>query len=291
MAKKEILKRDDFNSEHNCTWCPGCGNFAIWYMLKQALLELGYKPHEVVIVYGVGCAGNGSNFTDVYAFHGLHGRALPVAQGIKLANSGLKVIVMGGDGDGLAIGIGHFIHACRRNIDLTYIVHDNQIYGLTTGQTSPRSDKGTISKTTPEGSIENPVNPMSLAILSGSTFVARSFSGSPHHLKDTLKSAIAHNGFSFVDVLQPCVTFNKVNTYAWYNSKIYNLNDNPSYNFSSQTSALTKSLEWGDKIPLGVFYKIQAETYEEQLDIKLPIGLAKNSTPVDIRDLLKEFKV
>lgn len=291
MAQKKILKRDDYNSGYKCTWCAGCGNYSIWYMLKQAMLELGYKQHEVVIVYGVGCAGNGANFTDVYAFHGLHGRSLPVAQAIKLVNKGLKVIVMGGDGDGLGIGVGHFIHACRRNIDITYILHDNQIYGLTTGQTSPRSDKGFVTKTTPEGNIEDPVNPISLALTSNASFVARSFSGSPHHLKDTFKQALQHKGFSFVDVLQPCITFNKQNTYAWYNSKIYYLDKQSDYNSRDFGHAINKSFEWGDQIPLGVFYESDRPTYEDQININLNVNKKDDPTPINVSSLLKKFKV
>jgi len=291
MAQKKILKRDDYNTDHKCTWCPGCGNFAIWYMLKQALLELNYKPHEVVIVYGIGCSGNGTNFTEVYSFHGLHGRALPVAQGIKLANKKLKVIVMGGDGDGAGIGVGHFIHACRRNIDITYIMHDNQIYGLTTGQTSPRSDKGMVTKTTPEGNIEDPVNPIALALSSNSTFVARTFSGTPHHLKDTLKKALQHKGFSFVDILQPCITFNKHNTYAWYNSKIYYLENQSDYNPLDFNSALVKAFEWGEKIPIGVFYQTDLPTYEDKINIDLDLDTKDDNSAVNINELLKEFKV
>ncbi len=293
MSIKIIQKRDDYNTDHKCTWCPGCGNYAIWYMLKQAMLELGLSPHEVVIVYGVGCAGNGSNFTDVYAFHGLHGRALPVAQGIKLVNQGLKVIVMGGDGDGLGIGVGHFIHACRRNADITYILHDNQIYGLTTGQTSPRTDKGIITKTSPEGNYEDPINPITLALTNNASFVARSFSGHPHHLKDTLKSALIHKGFSFVDVLQPCITFNKTNTYAWYNDRVYDLATDGEYKNNSYTQALLRSHEWDERIPLGIFFQEEKKTIEEFYSIDQPKLIpGENVIPsFDISDILSDFRI
>ena len=284
-----ITSPDQYNTKHNCTWCPGCGNLAIWYMLKQALFELQIEPHETVIVYGVGCAGNGSNFIRTYGFHGLHGRALPVAQGVKLANNKLKVIVMGGDGDGLGIGVGHFVHATRRNIDLTYILHDNQIYGLTTGQTSPRSDKGMVTKTTPNGNIEDPVNPITLALSSNCSYIARSFSGHPHHLKSTLKQALTHKGFSFVDVLQPCVSFNKKNTYAWYNERIYDLNLNLKYDSTDRDKAWEQGNTWGEKIPIGTFYNKEAPTYEDQLGLKenlIDINLSSN---IDITKLLEEF--
>lgn len=286
-----IEQRDDYNSGKKCTWCPGCGNFAIWYMLKQALMELEIDPSRIVIVYDIGCNGNGSNFTHTYGFHGLHGRSIPVAQGIKLANQGLKVIVVTGDGGGLGLGAGHFIHACRRNIDITYLLHDNQIYGLTTGQTSPRSDRGMVTKTSPEGNIEEPVNPISLALVSNASFVARTFSGSPHHLKDTLKEAITHKGFSFVDIMQPCITFNKVNTYAWYNERVYYINQEQGYDPEDKLKALNKANELGDKIPLGVFHKRDVPTFEDNLNIRLdPIKSPINKS-VDIEKALKLYRI
>lgn len=287
---KPIKHRDDYNSGNKCTWCPGCGNFAIWYMLKQALLELGIEPHQVVIVYDIGCNGNGSNFTHTYGFHGLHGRALPVAQGIKLANQGLKVIVVGGDGGGLGLGAGHFIHACRRNMDITYLMHDNQIYGLTTGQTSPRSDKGMITKTSPEGNFEEPVNPLHLALVAKASYVARTFSGSPHHLKDILKDAITHKGFSYVDILQPCITFNKTNTYAWYSDRIYNINEEIGFNELDFSKAFLKANEWGDKIPMGVFYREDKPTFEELLDINITKHTPVMNT-VNVSSLMNKFLV
>jgi 2-oxoglutarate ferredoxin oxidoreductase subunit beta len=260
-------------------------------MLKQALLELEIDPHKVVIVYGVGCSGNGSNFTEVYSFHGLHGRALPVAQGIKFVNKDMKVIVMGGDGDGMGLGVGHFIHAARRNVDLTYILHDNQIYGLTTGQASPRSDRGFVTKTSPEGTIEDPVNPISLALTANATFVARGFSGSPHHLKDMFKKAILHKGFSFVDVLQPCITFNKHNTYAWYNQRVYDLGEVEEYSTATKFAAWERANEWGEKIPMGVFYTEQKPTYEDLMALKeIPIKKELDDS-IDIKSALKEFKI
>lgn len=284
-----LTHRDDYNSGNKCTWCPGCGNYAIWYMLKQALLELEIDPHNVVVVYDVGCSGNGSNFTHVYGFHGLHGRALPVAQGIKLTNKNLKVIVVGGDGGGLGLGGGHFIHACRRNIDITYLLHDNQIYGLTTGQVSPRSDKGMVTKTSPEGNIEEPVNPLNLALSSNATFIARTFSGSPHHLKDTIKRAIQHKGFSFVDMLQPCITFNKVNSYAWFNERIYYLEQDHSYNSQDRIKAFTKAEEWGEKIPLGIFYSIEKPTFQDLLHLEIN-PVEREVENIDIYEILLEYK-
>jgi 2-oxoglutarate ferredoxin oxidoreductase subunit beta len=259
-------------------------------MLKQALLELEIEPHEVVMVFGVGCSGNGSNFTEVYGFHGLHGRAVPVAQGIKLVNKALKVIVIGGDGDGMGIGLGHFMHASRRNMDITYILHDNQIYGLTTGQASPRSDKGFVTKTSTEGTIEEPINPITVALSAKATHISRSFSGSPHHLKDTLKRAIQHKGFSFVDVMQPCITFNKHNTYAWYTHKVYDLNETD-HDSSNRNQAWEKANEWGEKIPMGTFYSEEKPTYEDLMNLK-QIPVTKDlSQAVNIKSLLKKYQV
>jgi 2-oxoglutarate ferredoxin oxidoreductase subunit beta len=288
---KKITKPDDYNSGNKCTWCSGCGNFAIWYMLKQALYELKIDPHEVVIVYGVGCAGNATNLTEVYGFHGLHGRAIPLATGIKQANNKLKVIVMGGDGDGMGIGVGHFIHAARRNVDITYLLHDNQIYGLTTGQTSPRSDKGMVTKTSPSGNYEEPVNPLSLALSSKCSFVARAFSGSPRHLKDVIKEAIQHEGFSFVDVLQPCITFNKINTYAWFSDRLYDINKEKNYMLHNVVNAYERSLEWGEKIPMGIFYKESRDTLDDFVDIKNKLNYSSRQNALDISEILSEFEI
>lgn len=198
---------------------------------------------------------------------------------------------MGGDGGGMGLGVGHFIHACRRNVDITYIMHDNQIYGLTTGQVSPRSDKGMVTKTSPEGNFEDPVNPLSLALTSNATFVARAFSGNPRHLKDVLKEAIQHKGFSFVDVMQPCITFNKLNTYAWYDSKLYIVNNETNYDPKNFSHALSKSTEWGEKIPMGIFYQVQKQTLEEQYGYKHVLVPGENRPAIDVTDLMEKHKI
>jgi len=251
-----------YNTYQTTSWCPGCGNFGIWYALKNAFNELGFENHEITMVFGIGCSGNLSNFLKVYGFHSIHGRTLPVASGIKLANHKLNVIATSGDGDGLGIGLGHFIHTCRRNIDLTYIIHDNRVYGLTTGQTSPTSPRGFSSKSTPFGVIELPVNPLALAMLSGATFVARGYSGEIDHLSSLIVQAIKHKGFSVIDVLQPCVTFNPSYSYPFYNPRVYKLED-VAHNPEDFDKALKLTLEFNDKIPIGLFYKSQRETYEE----------------------------
>jgi len=215
---------------------------------------LGYKPYEVVIFSGIGCSSNFPHFTSAYGFHAVHGRALPAATGAHLSNPDLKIVVVGGDGDGYAIGMGHFIHACRRNLNLTYMVMNNQIYGLTLGQYSPSSQKGHVTKISPEGVDENPVNPINLALAAGATFVARGFSGEIKHLEQTVMRALQHEGFGFIDVLSPCVTFNRLNTYEWFKERTYDLQEE-SHDSNNLAMALAKGLEWGDRIPIGVFYE------------------------------------
>ena len=244
-------------------WCPGCGDFAVLNALQRALAELDIAPHNVQIVSGIGCSSNLPGFIHAYGFHGLHGRALPVATGAKLGNHALTVIATGGDGDGYGIGVGHFIHTCRRNVDMTYIVMDNQIYGLTTGQASPTTEKDIRTKSTPEGTIETALNPIALALSSGATYVARGFSGDNLHLAQLMKGAIEHKGFALVDVFSPCVTYNKHNTYPWFRERVYKLEDER-HDPSDFRLAIEKAFEWGVRIPLGLFYKVERPTYEDQ---------------------------
>jgi 2-oxoglutarate ferredoxin oxidoreductase subunit beta len=273
---------------HTITWCPGCGDFAILVALKQALVKLGKPAHEVVVASGIGCGGKLPHFIKTYGFEGLHGRVLPAASAIKLANHSLTVIAVGGDGDGYGIGMGHFIHTCRRNIDITYITQDNQVYGLTTGQTSPTSEKGFKTKSTPEGVIEEPINPISLAIAAGATFVARGFSGNLPHLADLIYQGITHKGFAVIDVLQPCVTFNKLNTYEYFTKKCYKLDEK--YDPSDKIAAFAKAQEWREKIPIGVFYKEERPTYEDCSPQLANGPLVKQPIMKDIGELLSEFE-
>lgn len=256
------LPLDLFKSETDPDWCPGCGDFGVLRSLQTALAELGIHPEQTLVCSGIGCSSNLPGFIHAYGFHGLHGRTVPVAVGAKLANPDLTVIAAGGDGDGYGIGVGHFIHAARRNINITYIVMDNQIYGLTTGQVSPTSEFDMRTKSSLEGNIEVPINPLALAISAGATFVARGFSGEAKHLADVIKQAILHKGFSLVDVFSPCVTYNKQNTYPWFKERVYKLEETD-YNPSDLNTALVKSWEWGAEIPLGVFYKVERPTYED----------------------------
>lgn len=255
------LTSESFNTGYLPTWCPGCGDFGIWKSLQGAFAKLGIGPDDGLVVYGIGCHGNMYDWMKMYGFAGLHGRALPVAQGAKLANHTLPVVVVSGDGDCLGEGGNHFIHAAKRNPDLTVIIHDNQVYGLTTGQASPTAKPGFKTKSTPEGATDAPMNPLALALVSGATFVARGFSGDLPGLTALMAEAVTHKGFAVLDVLQPCVTFDKVHTYQWYRQRLYTL-ESSGYTPTNKALALEKAMEWGDKIPLGILYKEERPTSE-----------------------------
>lgn len=246
------------------TWCAGCGNWGIGRSVMAALSESGLSPDGVCIMFDIGCSGNANDFINAYAMHTLHGRSIPAAIGVKLANHDLPVIVMGGDGSLYGEGGNHFLHACRANHDLTVIVHDNSVYGLTKGQASPMADKGYQTKTSPpDGTIETPINPLALAVTQGATFVAQTFSGNIPHLVQTLKQGLAHKGFSLVNVLQPCVTFNKINTYGYYFQKSYQIKD---HDPTDLPAALQLALQpdQEERFPLGVLYQVQKPVYHEQ---------------------------
>lgn len=246
-------------------WCPGCGNFSILKAFNEAMAELGLNPHEFVIVSGIGQAGKFPHYTRCNTFNGLHGRTLPVATGIKLANHKLKVFAVAGDGDCYGEGGNHLIHAIRRNIDVKLFVHDNQIYGLTKGQASPTSMKGTITKIQPFGVFSEQFNPLAMAVALNCSFVARGFAGDMEHLKALIKEAVTHRGFSLIDILQPCVSFNKINTFEWYRQRVYRLSED--YDPFDRAKAFEKSLEWGDSIPIGVVYKTSRPVFEEQIPV------------------------
>ena len=248
------LVKESYKGKIHPDWCPGCGDFSVLAALQTALFELGLKPHQVVVISGIGCSSNLPGFINTYGMHTLHGRALAVGTGVKMGNHELKVICVGGDGDGYGIGGNHFMHTMRRNVDLTYIVMDNQIYGLTTGQTSPTSVKGMKTKSTPHGSVENPINPIPLAMVGGATYVARGFSAKQKHLIEMMKGAIMHNGFALVDVFSPCVTYNKDNTYQWFNPRVKILEEQ-GHDPADFHKALDKGYMWGDEIPIGLFWK------------------------------------
>lgn len=265
------LSVDDFNTACPNTWCPGCGNFGIEIAVKKAFLELvdeqKVKKENLVIVAGIGCHGKISDYLNVNSFNALHGRSLPPATGIKIARPELTVIAMAGDGDAYGEGIDHLIYSAKRNINLTIIIHDNRVYGLTVGQASPTSPLNFKGSATPDGSLDKPINPLELMLVSGATFIARAFSGDAEYLKEIIKKAVNHKGFSFVEVLQPCFTF--FNTFDFYRKNTYLLEDK--YDFSNKVLALEKAREWdysdiiSPKIPLGIFYDIQQPTFDELL--------------------------
>ena len=244
-------------------WCPGCGNFGILEAFNRALIEMEIEPHQVLLVSGIGQAGKLPHYTRGNVFNSLHGRPVPPAIGAKIANSELIVIAVSGDGDAYGEGGNHFLHAARRNHDITYLVHDNQVYGLTKGQASPTSDVGFVTKTTPYGAA-SPVNPIALAIVSGASFVARGFAGDVDHLSNLIKKGITHRGFTLIDILQPCVSFNSKNTFQWYRERVYKLEDGK-YDSSDRKAALEKALIWGEKIPIGIIYEENLQVYEDQL--------------------------
>ncbi len=253
---------DDYKGQ-TPAWCPGCGNFAILKTFKDAVVELGIEPHQMTMVSGIGQAGKFPHYIRCNTFNGLHGRTLPVATGIKLANHGMLVIAVAGDGDCYGEGGNHLTHAMRRNINVKLFVHDNQIYGLTKGQASPTSMKGMKTKNQPFGVFSEQLNPIALAVALDCSFVARGSAGDMPHLKELFKAAIKHKGFSLVDILQPCVTFNKINTYEWYRQRVYHIETD--YNPEDRLEAFKKALEWGDKIPIGIIYRNNRMTFEERM--------------------------
>ncbi|MSO73319.1 MAG: 2-oxoacid:ferredoxin oxidoreductase subunit beta [Rhodospirillaceae bacterium] len=245
---------DDFKGKVDPDWCPGCGDYGVLNCLRRACVDLGLKPHEILTISGIGCSSNFPGFFNSFGMHTLHGRALAVATGAKLANHELTVIVTGGDGDGFGIGGNHFTHTARRNVDLTYIVMDNQIYGLTTGQLSPTSIKGMKTKSTPFGSVEPTYNPITSAIMNGATFVARGFSGDVKHLSMLMQMAIRHKGFSLVQVYSPCPTFNHDNDFKFFKTRVKKLED-ADHDTSDWKTACEKAMEWGDTIYTGLFFQ------------------------------------
>ncbi|MCS7461813.1 2-oxoacid:ferredoxin oxidoreductase subunit beta [Paenibacillus doosanensis] len=283
----------DFRNNIKPNWCPGCGDFSIQAAIQRAAANVGLEPEQLGVVSGIGCSGRISGYINAYGFHGVHGRSLPIAQGLKMANRELTVIAAGGDGDGFAIGMGHTVHAIRRNIDITYIVMDNQIYGLTKGQTSPRSAEGFKTKSTPSGSIETALSPLEVAIAAGATFVAQSFSSNLKQLTALIEAGMKHKGFSFINVFSPCVTFNKVNTYDWFKENIVDLEDTPDYDPSNRVMAMTKIMETNGLLT-GLIYQNNSKTnYESHVAGFKEEALAKQNikiTKEEFEKLMAEFK-
>lgn len=278
---------DDYNTNRFPTWCPGCGNFGIWAALKQAFVKMNWRGDNLVLVYGIGCSGNMADFIKSYGFHSLHGRAIPNAIGIKTANHKLPVICIVGDGDCYGEGGNHLIHAARGNHDITVIVHDNRVYGLTTGQVSPTAQKGFKSKSTPTGIIEERMNPLSIAITGGATFIAQGFAGDIPHLTEIILAGFSHRGFGLINILQPCVTFNKINTYMYFRDHTYKLDQN--HNPKDKLEALQRVLD-EEKLPLGIIYQEKKPTYQENLPQLRETPLVnKEIRPSQVNDLFGEF--
>ena len=286
-----MVTLEDYHSNDPIAWCPGCGNFSILKALKQALVDVQQAPHKLVIVSGIGQAPKTPHYLRCNCFNGLHGRTLPVATGIKLANHKLTVLAQGGDGDGYGEGGNHLLHAMRRNINITYLVHNNQVYGLTKGQASPTSEYGYISNTTPRGAISPACNPLLLAVASDCSFIARGFAGETDHLADLIKEGILHRGFSLIDILQPCVSFNRINTYKWYADRVYKIEADSTYDAWDRSNAFQKAQEWGDKIPIGVIYRSERTIFEDQIPAisEQPL-VAQEADPQAFTTLLDTFK-
>ena len=284
-------KLSDYKTEVHNDWCPGCGDFGILNSIQMSLSDLKIPPHDVALFSGIGCSGKTPHFIHTYGIHTLHGRVLPFAQGAKLSNPSLKIIAVGGDGDGLGIGSGHFVNAGRRNVNMTYIIYNNGVYGLTKGQAAPTLKLGMKTKSLPQPNMNDSINPISLAIISGFTFIARGYSYDIRHLKDIIKKGILHNGLSYIDVLQPCPTYNDINTKEWYQSyeidkenpsikipKLYKLDEENYNGFVNDENeipykislAIEKSREWENRIPIGIFYQNdKAITYEERIENRI----------------------
>ena len=275
------LTAKDFKGKVEPDWCPGCGDYGVLNAIKQALAELQIPPHRVMVVSGIGCSSNLPGFLGAYGMHTLHGRSLPFATGAKIANQELTIIATGGDGDGFGIGVGHFLHAMRRNIDLTYVVMDNQVYGLTTGQVSPTSRKGMKTKSTPFGNLENPINPIPLAIIGGATYVARGYSGNQKHLLELIKGGIQHKGFAFIDVFSPCVTYNKDNTHDFFKQRTRTLTE-MGHDPANKVGAIELGFQWGEEIPIGLFYRNDDEMSLDELEPVLAEGIPLVRRPLGI---------
>lgn len=266
------MKPIEFNTGKVPNWCPGCGNFGIWNALKGALADLEIPHHQIAMVSGIGCSGKMNNYVKTFNLHALHGRTLPVATGIKFANHELTVLANGGDGDGYGMGMGHFIHTMRRNINMTYIVHENRVYGLTTGQAAPTIEQGKKTKSTPFGALETQVNPITTALTGGATFIGQGYSGDLEMTRKVIAEAIRHKGFSLVNILQPCVTFGRWYGFEYFDERVYHLADDyDSADFGKAYAVATEE----NRLPLGVIYKTERPTYEDGLPQLAGEGLAK----------------
>jgi 2-oxoglutarate ferredoxin oxidoreductase subunit beta len=280
---------EDYGTDRKPAWCPGCGNFPILKTLKEALAELDIPPHRVLLVSGIGQASKLPHYLRCNTFNGLHGRTLPVATAARLANHEMRVIAVAGDGDCYGEGGNHLLHAMRRNADISIFVHDNQIYGLTKGQASPTSMEGMKTKVQPYGVLSEQLNPMALAVALDCGFVARGFAGDQDFLKELMKQAILHRGFSLLDIFQPCVTFNRLNTFKWYRERVYRLE--AEHDPEDRAAAFRKALEWGDRIPTGVIFRNSRPTLEERVPALKEAPLVRRGFDMEAAlKVLEEFR-
>jgi 2-oxoglutarate/2-oxoacid ferredoxin oxidoreductase subunit beta len=277
----------DYGPAMAIQWCPGCGNFGILTAMRRALVELGLEPSQVLMVSGIGQAGKFPHYLHSHVFNELHGRPIPAAQAAKIVNNELTVIAFSGDGDAYGEGGNHFVSAMTRNVNITYVVHNNQVYGLTTGQASPTSDLGFITKTTPQGAWE-PMRPLAIALACDCSFVARGFSADIEHLTGLFKAGIQNKGFAYIEVLQPCVAWNHKNTYDWHREKVYKLDEN--YDPTDRTKAFVKALEWDERIPTGVIYQKSRPVFEDHVSAIKELPLVKQALdPIQFEQLINEF--
>jgi 2-oxoglutarate ferredoxin oxidoreductase subunit beta len=279
--------RETIKTQETNTWCPGCGNFGVLRALQSAIIDLAIPREQVMLVTGIGCHGKIFNYINVNGFHGIHGRVLPVMTGIKLVNHDLTVIGHAGDGDQYDEGLGHFPHAARRNIDVKLFTHNNKVFGLTTGQTSPTSTQGYVSKTTPKGAFAQRIEPLKIALASNASFVARGSVTDVDHLKELMKAAIQHKGFALVDMLQVCFTYNQVQNFRFYRERVYKLSE-AEHDPSDRSAAMQRAEEWEDKIPIGIFYQEERPVYRNSLPQLKKTPLVKQ--PIEVKGFTEIFQ-
>jgi 2-oxoglutarate ferredoxin oxidoreductase subunit beta len=279
----------DFKSDKQPTWCPGCGDFGTMNGMMKALANTGNHPDDTFIVAGIGCSGKIGTYMHSYALHGVHGRALPVGMGVKAANPNLEVMVAGGDGDGYSIGVGHFIHAVRRNMDVTYVVMDNRIYGLTKGQFSPTSREDFETATSPEGPQQSPVNPLALALAAGGTFIAQSFSSDAQRHAEIVQKAVEHDGFGFVNVYSPCVTFNDVDTYDYFRDSLVDLGEEEDYDRTDEDQATDAILDNENEYQGIIYQNDESVSYNERHGLTENMADIPDGAPENAMDLVREF--
>ncbi|MBM4461799.1 MAG: 2-oxoacid ferredoxin oxidoreductase [Chloroflexi bacterium] len=281
---------EDYAAASEIAWCPGCGNFGILRAVRKALVSLQIEPHRVLMVSGIGQAGKFPHYTRCHVLNELHGRPIPAATAAKIVNPELTVIAISGDGDAYGEGGNHFIHSMNRNVDITYLVHNNQVYALTKGQACPTTDLGYTTRMNPQGAWVS-LRPLALAVACDCSFVARGFAGEVDHLARLVEIGVKHRGFALIEILQPCVTFNNKNTFQWYKQRVYKLEAEVGYNPGDRAAAFNKALEWGDRIPIGVIYQKERPLFEEYIGVSAAAPLVREEiNPLQFRELMNEFK-